>query len=265
MWKDKVVIITGSSIGIGFELAKEIANKGAIVILNSSNPQRLEKANTKLSALGFTTTAIACDVTSYASCLSLVEKTINSYGKIDVVINNAGISSEGSISESHHEVFKRVIDVNLIGAFNMTKATLPYLKKQGGNILFIGSVAGIHGLGNYAAYSSSKMALTGLAESLKIELHNTNVHVGIAYLGFIENSKEKTILSANNERIPQPERKNVSKMSPEKISKKLILMIEKNTFKRFFSPIGKVAFVLNRIAPGLLRLVLTRIHQRQNF
>jgi NAD(P)-dependent dehydrogenase (short-subunit alcohol dehydrogenase family) len=263
MWKNKVVIITGSSMGIGFALAKELALKGAKVVINGSNVSRLNSAHEQLRDLELNATAIVCDVTNYESCGNLIEKTLELHGKIDALINNAGISSEGALLDSHQEVHKRILDVNVNGAFNMTKAALPHLKKQGGNVLFIGSVAGIRGLGDYAAYSSSKMALTGLAESLKIELHNTNIRVGIAYLSFIENSNTKTILGTNNEWIPQPERNNVTKMSQETLSKKLIVMMERNTFKKVFSSLGFFTILINRFSPSLLQSILLRIYKKR--
>jgi len=263
MWTNKVVIITGSSMGIGFALAREIAKNGAKVVLNGSNSTRLEEAGRQLTEEGLDVTTIEADISNFEACNNLIASTIKLHGKIDVLINNAGVSSEASIEEINHEVFQKVIAVNLIGVFNMTKLAIPYLKIQGGNILFIGSVAGFHGIANHAAYCGSKMAITGFAESLKIELHKTKIHVGIAYLGFVENSKSKTILNKNGDRIPQPARNNVSKMSPESISKKLIRMIEKKRFKSVFSPVGNFAYLLNRISPTLMNFILTRIHLKR--
>lgn len=261
MWKNKVVIITGSSMGIGFALAKELALKGAKVVINGSNAVRLHEADKILKADGLQVASVPGDISNFEDCSQIIATTIKLYGKIDALINNAGISAESTVEELQPAVFQKVIAINFLGAFNMTNLALPYLKKQGGNILFIGSIAGLYGISKQSAYSSSKMALTALAESLKQELHKTNVYVSIAYLGFVENNISKKILNKNGESIPQPERNNVSKMSQEHAAGQLIEMMEKRTFKKVFSPLGKATALLSKIAPRLLHLALLRLNK----
>ena len=139
-------------------------------------------------------TAIAGDVSKAEDCHQLIEHTIKTFGQIDVLINNAGISMEGSIEDLAPEVFQKVIEVNYLGSIYPTKAAIPYLKKSKGSIIFMGSAAGIRGIPNHAAYSSSKMSLTAIAEALKIELKKSDIHVGLAYVGFTENDEEKNHL-----------------------------------------------------------------------
>ena len=187
MWKDKVVIITGSSIGIGRRLAIEIGKRGGKVVINARNKSRLNKTCEDIKTQGLKISACPGDISKYEDCVKIIGHSIKIYGKLDVLINNAGINAIGTLEEINSDIFRQVMDVLFLGSVYMTKAAIPYIRKTKGSILFVGSLAGIHGLGNYSAYSSSKMALTALAESLRIEMHKTGVHIGLAYIGFTEN------------------------------------------------------------------------------
>lgn len=262
MWKDKVVIITGSSMGIGKKLALEIGNKGGKIVLNARNKERLAAIESELNNAGIETISFAGDISKNEDCVALYNYTISKFKRVDILINNAGIASIGSIEEIHPDVFKNVVDVNLLGSVYMSKAVLPEIKKNKGSILFIGSIAGIHGLPDYSSYSCSKMALTALAESLKIELHNTGVHVGLAYLGFTENDPKKTFLDPNGSLISLPSRSQVKQEPVEKVVRRIIKMIEKRKFKSTFSFLGKVNNLVNRINPNIVHHILLCQNQK---
>ncbi|MGB0840362.1 MAG: SDR family oxidoreductase, partial [Chitinophagales bacterium] len=204
--KGKVVIITGSSIGIGRKMAVLMGQKGAKIVLNARNAKRLETTRKALANQGLEVFAVVGDVSKEEDCEQLIKATIAHYGKLDVLVNNAGIAAEGTVEGASPSVFKKVMDVNYLGSVYPTHYALPHLRASKGNVLFISSAAGIHGIPNFAMYSASKMALTALAESLKIELHGTGVHVGIAYVGFTENDSQKTIYDAQGNIVPQPSR-----------------------------------------------------------
>lgn len=265
MWKDKVVIITGSSIGIGKQLALEIGRKGGKVILNARNRERLAEMNALLQIEGIDAGAFAGDIGNYNVCKELVDYTLLTYGRIDALINNAGISAQGTVEETNPDVFKALIDINLMGAFYLSHLSIPWLKKSSGSILFISSVAGIHGLGNHAAYSCSKMALAALAESLRIELHVSGVYVGIAHLGFTENDSRKTILNADGKLIPQPPRDNVQKIAAPKMAWHLMKMIENRNYRKVYSSLGKWCDRLNRFSPQLLHRLLLNVYIKRQY
>lgn len=256
--RNKTIIITGSSIGIGRTMARRMAQLGAKIVLNARNPERLEKTRAELSAEGFEVLAVAGDVSNYEDCKRLVEKTVEAFGQIDVLINNAGLSMEGEVSELHPDVFRKVMEVNYLGSVYPTQVALPYLKKTKGSVIFIGSAAGIRGIPGFAVYSSSKMALTALAESMQIELHHTGVHVGLAYVGFTQNDPEKTIFDKDGKVIAQPKRDFIKAESPEKVAKRIIQMIEKRQFKRVFTVLGKLNSFMNRYFPALVTGILRR-------
>lgn len=263
MFENKVVVITGSSMGIGNQMAWQLARQGAHIVLNGRNAARLEKAGAALEAEGFTVMTVAGDVSKEADCQALIAQAVQEFGQVDILINNAGVSTEGMVTELEGSVFKKIMEVNYLGSVFPTQAALPYLKKSKGSVIFISSVAGIRGIPNYAVYSSSKMALTALAEALRIELADDGVHVGIAYVGFTENHPDKTIYDAQGKLVPQPKRDFIKAEPVEKVAARVITMIEKKTFKKVFTPLGKLNSVLNKLTPGLVHQVLKRNFTKQ--
>lgn len=262
MWKGKVVIITGSSMGIGRSLAIEIGKKGGKLIINARNNNRLEKTYKELMAMGLELVAYSGDISNYEDCVKIVEYAVDNFGKVDVLINNAGLTAEGTLEESSPEVFKKLMDVNFLGSVFMTKAALPYIKQTKGSILFIGSLAGIHGLGNYSAYSSSKMALTALVESLKKETYQTGIHIGIAYVGFTENDSQKTYYDKSGDIKPLPVRKIIKPKPVKEVAHQLMDMIENRRYKSAFTFVGKLNAILNRLFPALVYRILLNAYRK---
>ena len=261
-WANKIVIITGSGSGIGKTLAIEIGKKGAKIVLNGRNQEKLETAANELKKLNIEVLHLQGDISVFDECKNIVEKIINKFGKIDILINNAGIASFGSFDDIDIEVFSKVVNTNLLGSSNMTKAALPYLKKTEGSVFFIGSIAGIHGIGNYSAYSCSKMALTSLAESLKIELFASNIYVGIAYVGFTENDIQKTFLDSKGNTISVPSRKNIKQVPQLKVAQQIVKMIERRKFKKTFTFLGKLNSIVNRFAPFFIHHILLNQYRK---
>lgn len=255
-FKNKVIIITGSSLGIGKALANELGRRGAKVVLNGRNAKRLQEVHQAMQNSGFESVAISGDVSKVEDCKLLINNTIKAFGQIDVLINNAGLSTEGTVEDLSLEVVRKLMEVNYLGAHYLTHLAIPHLKKTNGSILFSGSNAGTHGLPKYSIYSASKMALTALTESLRIELQDDHVHVGIAYIGFTENDPNKTIYDANGKIIAQPSRSNFKTQSPQVVANQMIRMIEKRTYKETFTPIGKLNQLMARFAPFVIRKVV---------
>jgi NAD(P)-dependent dehydrogenase (short-subunit alcohol dehydrogenase family) len=262
-WQKKVVVITGSSMGIGFQLAREAGRRGALVVINARNPNRLAQAEKTLVQEGIEVTAIDGDIASWDICRQLMQRVMEKYGRIDALIHNAGVSTHGTVEETDYRVMDRIMNTNFTGAVYLSKLAIPFLKKTGGNILFVSSVAGIHGLGGYSAYCTSKMALTALAESLQAELSTSGIYVGIAYVGFTENEPGKTILDPNGTPIPHPVR-SLRKESREKVARRLLNMIDKERFKMVFSPLGKFTWILNRLSPSLVQLLIRLTYLKEN-
>ena len=254
----KVAIITGSSTGIGKAIAIALAKKGVKIVLNGRNQERLDKAAQELRSMGFDILSVQVDVGVYQECENLIAQTIKHYGTIDILINNAGLAMEGSIATTSHEVFEKVFHTNILGVLYPTQAALSYLKQSKGSIVFTGSIAGFMGLPEYSAYSASKMSLTALVQSLKIELAGTGVHVGLNYVGFAENDVNKTYLDHLGEIKKMPVREQFKRMPLDIVAAYFVKGIEKRRYKQTLSSLGKITNFAQRYFPGLFEWLMIR-------
>lgn len=257
-FKNKVVIITGSSRGIGLALAKALAQLGAHLVLNGRNVERLNAAKEEVDQYGIKTIAISCDIGEKEGSELLVKKTLDTFGRIDVLVNNAGLAMEGKIENTDLKVFEKVFHTNILGVLYPTQAALPYIKETKGSIIFTGSIAGFMGLPEFSAYSASKMALTALTQSLRIELANTEVHIGLIYVGFAENDAEKTFLNSKGEVEKMPIREGFKRMPLETVAHQFIDVIKKRKNRKILSGIGLGTSFMHRFFPALFEKLMTR-------
>lgn len=265
-WKDKVVIVTGSSIGIGRKMVEQLLAQEAKVVMNARNAERLNASVESLQGKEYQQRLIGIpgDVSSQEDCAQLINQTVEAFGQLDVLINNAGISTEGDVAEVSNDIYKKVMDVNFMGSVYPTQYALPHLRKTEGSVLFVSSVAGIRGIPGYSAYSASKMALTALAESLKVEEEKHGIHVGIAYVGFTENDPQKSIYDKNGKVIAQPSRDFIKQEPVEKVAARLIGMVEKRRFKQVFTTLGKLNAGVNRLFPGVVERILKNAYNNKS-
>ena len=261
--QSQVAIVTGSSMGVGRAIANELLQRGATVVLNGRNPERLERTRADFSSQGYSVSAFAGDVSDPSVCRELVEHAVRNHGRLDILVNNAGISMEGEIADLAPSVVEKVTQANLFSAIYMTQSALPHLKRTRGSVLFISSAAGIHGLPRHSIYSATKMALTAVVDSLRIEVSASGVHVGIAYLGFTRNDPNKTILNAHGQIVPQPSRDFVKPAPPEEVARQVVGMIESRRNQRVFSRLGFAVHWMNRFAPGWVEWFLRRHYSRR--
>ena len=183
--KDKVVIITGGAGGIGKETAKLLAKEGAKVVIFDINEERLTEAKKEIEKYGIVE-AIKADVTDFINVSDAVKKVYEKFGKIDVLINNAGITRDGFLSKMDIEDWNRVIAVNLTGVFNTTKAVVPYMLERGkGNIISISSVVGVYGNIGQTNYAASKAGIIGMTKTWAKELGRKGIRANAVAPGFI--------------------------------------------------------------------------------
>jgi short-subunit dehydrogenase len=187
-WKDKVVLITGASSGIGAELARQISKKGAILGLLARRLEELEKVKNQAETHGAKVRIFPIDVTDFAAVSSAAETLRHEFGKIDMLIANAGIAGKTANAwEINTDDFEKVIKINLIGAVNSVAAVLPDMyAKRNGHLVAISSLAGFRGLPKSAAYCASKSAMTIFFESMRIDLLKSGIDVTIIQPGFIK-------------------------------------------------------------------------------
>lgn len=174
---DKVTIITGGAGGMGIAIAKRFLKDGAIVYLSDINESTLKKAVEDLSPVGGTVKYVVTDVTKVSDCENLIQTVAEDAGKIDVVINSAGVWVEGNTDEMTEEMWDRTIDVNLKGTFFVCSRAIPELEKTKGCIVNISSDAGIGGNPGNSIYNASKGGVTLLTKSLGLELAPRQIRV----------------------------------------------------------------------------------------
>ena len=182
--KSKTVVITGASSGIGEAMAQLYAKMGARVVLGARSEDKLKTLTDKITADGGQAVYCATDVTKAEDCKRLIDKAIESYGGIDILICNAGISMRAIFDDVDLSVLHRLMDVNFWGTVYCSKYALPYLQASKGSLVGISSVAGLHGLPGRTGYSASKYAMTGLLETIRIENLKKGLHVMVACPGF---------------------------------------------------------------------------------
>ena len=248
----KVVIITGASSGIGLATAKEFASRGAQVILAARSVELLEQAVVEISEKGYKAFAIPTDVTREEDCKNLIEETINRYGRIDVLINNAGISMRALFKDVELQVLKKVFDVNFWGAVHCTKFAHPYLVESNGSVVGISSVAGIVGLPGRTAYSASKYALHGFLETLRIENLRSGLHVMILCAGFTKSDIRKKALTADGSQQGYTPRVEDKMMHPEYVARAIARSVKRRRNLVILTLEGKMTAMVKRIAPRFL-------------
>ena len=247
----KVVIITGASSGIGKALAEKYAAKGWNLVLAARREERLRELKERLPQTEVL--AVKTDVTVEGDCENLVEKAVEKFGQIDVLINNAGISMRALFNTTEMEVLHRLMDVNYWGTVNCTKFAMPHLLKQKGSLVGVISVGGYIGLPGRAGYSASKFAVRGFLESLRIENLKTGLHILIAAPGFTASEIRKSALTANGAKQGETPRNENKMMSAEECAVHIFKAVEKRKRKLVLTFIeGKLPVFISKIMPRFL-------------
>lgn len=254
----KVAVITGSSRGIGKAIALELALHGATIVLNGRDVSRLSDAENEIRNITENVFSVCCDVSTTEGGQLLIDETIKAYGKIDILVNNIGVSMRGNLADLNPEVFKTIFDSNVSGAVNPTIPAIKYLRITKGSVIFISSLAGIRGLPFLSAYSSSKMALRAIAESLRIEEKKNDLHVGLIYVGYTENDPGKETIAADGSKIILNPRKGKGVQTKNSVAKAVIKNISKRKFISVLTPIGKLNAFLQPRFPMLVENIIIR-------
>lgn len=203
MSENKVALITGATRGIGKEIALELAANGFDIAVNYRNEQAgMEELKKEIEKNNVRCEFVKADVANFEDCESMVKETIEKFGKIDVLVNNAGITKDGLIMRMKKEDFESVIDVNLTGTFNVTRNVIPHmLKQRSGRIINVSSVVGVAGNAGQTNYSASKAGIIGFTKSLAKEVASRNILVNAIAPGFIDTDMTSVLSDAVKEGI----------------------------------------------------------------
>ncbi|MFN3759394.1 MAG: SDR family oxidoreductase [Algoriphagus aquaeductus] len=252
IFKDKVVIITGATSGIGEACAELFGRQGAKIAITGRNSQKLEQTTLKLRSQHIEVFSILADAGSEADNQRVATETLAHYGRIDILINNAGISMRALFQDLDLEVFRKVMDTNFWGTVYATKFCLPAILESKGSIIGISSINGYRGTPARTAYTASKYAMNGFFESLRTEVMKKGVHVLVVAPGFTSSNIRNTALTADGSSQGESPRDESKMMSSEEVAEHILKAVLKRKRDLVLTGQGKLAVFLNKWMPGIM-------------
>lgn len=251
-FKNKVVVITGASSGIGKACAEEFAKRGATVVLAARQFVTLCEITADLEKrFGIKALAVQTDVSLEADCRHLITQAVLTFGKVDMLINSAGISMRALFNDLDMSVIRKVMEVNFYGTVYCTKFALPEILKSKGVIVGVSSAAGYRGLPGRTAYTASKFALNGFMESLRTELLHKDVLVMVASPGFTSSNIRATALDKNGNMHGDTNMEEGKMMSSEEVAERIVNGIAGRKRDLIMTGQGKLAVWMNKLFPSL--------------
>lgn len=259
-FKDKVVVITGASSGIGKATALAFANEGAKTILVSRSREKLESVAEEIRGINENVLVVPADVSSQDEVDIMVDEVISKFGRIDILFNNAGSSYVGPITNDNFvEDTKKMLDVDFMGTVYTTKAVLPVLKKQGsGHIINMSSVVGRKAFPHFGGYSSVMHAISGFTDALRQELKGTGIKVSIIHPAL---TQTPLLAHVNQEDMPPPFRR-FTPIPVERVASAVLKGIEKNRPRIVVPFQPKMLLLADAISPRLGDLVVRLLQNK---
>jgi short-subunit dehydrogenase len=263
--KDKVIVITGSSSGIGKALAEVFAEHGSKVVISARHEDKLNETKQELVKINSEILTVAADVSKEEDCKMLIDETIRRFGRIDVLICNAGISMRALFADLDLSMLKQLMDVNFWGTVYCAKYALPELLKNKGSIVGISSIAGKKGLPARTGYSASKFAMEGFLETLRTENLQNDLHVLVASPGFTATNIRNQALSKDSSSQGTSPRNEKKMMSAEEVARRIYNATLKRKRDLVLSTDGKLTVWLDKFFPSLMdKLVFSHMAKEKN-
>lgn len=247
-FKDKVIILTGASSGIGLASARLFSLYGAKLVLAARRLDVLEK---EAAAMGGEILCVKADVSVEDDCKELVRRAVERFGKIDILVNNAGLSMRALFKDLDLKVIKTLMDVNFWGTVYCTKYALPYLLESKGSVVGVISIAGFAGLPGRTGYSSSKYAIRGFLDTLRIEHLYDGLHVMVFAPGFTASNVRNAALTADGSAQGSTPRDEGSMMTAEECARHLASGLAKRRSQVILTPVGKMTVLMHNLFPRL--------------
>ncbi|HYK47914.1 MAG TPA: SDR family oxidoreductase [Parafilimonas sp.] len=258
-YRDKVVVVTGGSSGIGLALAKQFAQQHARLILIARDEEKLQAAKIIAEKNGAASVfPISIDITDNAAVIATIKKIAEQFEKIDVVINCAGIMTCGRFKDQPVKNLERCLLTNYLGAVYISKAAWPWLKKSEGQLSFVSSVAGYMGLIGHSSYAPSKFAIVGLAECLRMEAKDDNIRVSVIYP---PDTDTPMLRYERKHTLPESTAlsKSIKEKSPDKVAEIYLKGLQQNKFEIYCDIDSRAVRLLKNNFPGLVFSVTQRI------
>ena len=262
---NKIVLITGASSGIGRAMAFAFGREGAKIVICARNADALDQVARELRQATIDVLALTADVSVEADVKRLIEQTIAHYGRLDVLINNAGITMRSMLVDTDPAVIQKVMDINFMGTVYATRYALPHIQQTKGSIVGISSIAGYRGLPVRSGYSASKFAMNGFLEALRTELLHSGVHVLTACPGFTASNIRFTALDAHGQVAGETVRDESSMMSADECADHILRAVKTRKRELILTTQGKLTVFLNKWLPALMdRLVFNTLAKEKN-
>jgi short-subunit dehydrogenase len=253
---DKIIWITGASSGIGEALAYELSQKNCKLILSGRNVEALEKVKSKCKN---DVVLLPFDLADFDDAKVNAQKAINAFGKVDILINNGGVSQRSLLVETDFSVDKKLIEVNYLGTVALTKAILPhFIQNQLGHFVTITSIMGKFGSPYRSGYCSAKHALHGFFDVLRMEHQKDNIKVTLVCPGFVATNVAKNALTADGSKQNIDDNATQNGMPVGVFAKKFIKAVEKNKFEAYIGGKETIGVFLKRFFPKFLHYYVMR-------
>ncbi|GIU15667.1 SDR family oxidoreductase [Shewanella sp. MBTL60-007] len=258
-FKEKVIIITGASEGIGRALALALAPQGCKLVVSARNLERLNSLAQELSSLGYKPLVHVADVSEQAQCQGLIQACIAEFGQLDILVNNAGMTMWSRFDELEDlTVLSKIMQVNYLGSAYLTHAAIPYLKQSQGQVVAVASLTGMTGVPARSGYAASKHAVIGFFDSLRIELSDYKVAVTVICPDFVVTQTHKRALDAKGKALGDTPMQEAKIMTAEQCAQMMLPAIASRKRLLITSFRGRVGRFIKVIAPGLIDKIARR-------
>lgn len=250
-FKDKVIIVTGASSGIGLASARLFCSCGAKLVMAARSLEKLQENAALMCSEGDRVLCVKADVSKEEDCRILVEKAVEKFGRIDILVNNAGLSMRAMFKDLDLSVIKSLMDVNFWGTVYCTKYALPYLLEAKGSVVGVISIAGYSALPARTGYSSSKYAIRGFLDTIRIEHLKDGLNVLVFAPGYTSSNVRNAALTADGSAQGETPLDEGKLMSAEEVAMKMAKALQKRKSEVILTPLGKATVLAHRLFPRL--------------
>jgi len=255
-WKDKIVVVTGGTRGLGRAIAASFASAGSAVVVAARNAEAVKCVEAELQVGGGRALGVAADITRDDDVARLTQTTIERYGRLDVLVNNAGRSVRGPVIDTKPEQFRELMELNLIALVRCTRAAMPHLLKQRGHVVNIGSLASKTASRWVGAYPATKHAVAAYSQQLRLELGPQGLHVLLVCPGPIASDEERRQPLEGTDTVPEESRRpgggvRLSAIEPKKLAEQIMRACERRVPELVVPGKARLLFALAQLWPGL--------------